>query len=175
MNNLLKATLNQELSSEDIKKICPDAYIMLYEELQQYNDIIDAIGPTNVLIILFPVQSNHNGHWITVLYHPNMKLVEHFDSYGLSPSQEIGYTNNQYVKEHLLNNLYKQATFDGYKVQYNEAKLQQMKQGANDCGRWASVRGIMKGLTNQEFANLFLNQKLAPDSLICLMTFLFTI
>jgi len=177
MNNLLKATLNQELSSEDIKKICPDANIMLYEELQQYNDIIDAIGPTNVMILLFPVQSNHNGHWISVIYHPNMKLVEHFDSYGLSPAQESGggYTSNQYVKEHLLNNLYKQATFSGYKVQYNEAKLQQMQHSINDCGRWASTRGIFKESTNKEFANLFLNQKLTPDSLICLMTCLFTI
>ena len=175
MNNLLKDTLSTELSNDDIKNICPDAKIMLYEELQDCDNIIDAIGDTNVLILLFPVQSNHNGHWISVIYHPNMKLVEHFDSYGLSPSQELGYTNNQFVKERLLNNLYKKAIFDGYNVQYNEAKLQQMQHSTNDCGRWASVRGVMKELTNKQFAKLFIGQKLTPDSLICLMTALFTI
>lgn len=175
MNTLLNATLSEELSNDDIKDICPNAKIMLYEDLQDCNTIFDAIGPTNVMILLFPVASNHNGHWTAVLYHPSLKLVEHFDSYGLSPAQEMGYTNNQYVKEQLLNNLYKKAIYDGYKVKYNEIKLQQMKHNVADCGRWASVRGVFGSYTNDAFGKLFMNQKLDPDSIICLMTLLYTL
>ena len=92
MNILVNQIIKQDLSSDDIHAIAPNTKIMLYEDLQQCKDIFDAIGETNVMVLLFPIKSNHDGYWVTVIYHPNMKLIEHFDSYGLNPIEEMGYT-----------------------------------------------------------------------------------
>ena len=172
MDKLVQQAIKTDLTDTNIKKIAPNAKVMLYEDLEHCDDIFDAIGKTNCMALLFPIENDSTGHWIMVLYHPDMKLIEHFDSYGLSPVQELGYTQNQYVKEKLLNNLYKKAVFDGYRVVYNETRLQVMKQGVNDCGRYVACRAIFQHLTNQKFCKLFIGQKLSPDTLVTLLTLL---
>ena len=111
------------------------AVVRLYKDLLKFDNIIDALGKNGMMILLFPMVSDNNGHWISVLLHEKEKVIEHFDSYGLSWKQEMGYTDNQYVKRNLLGDLYNKAIVQGYRVIYNPYRFQKMINGRNDCGR----------------------------------------
>lgn len=175
MDEIIQTAYNHSLSDIDINKVTRNqGKVLLYKDLQKYNHILDAIGPTNQLVLLFPVESDTNGHWIALIFHPKTNIIYHFDSYGLSPEQEISYTKNQYVQKRILNNMLDDAVSDGYVVKYNTHRLQVMKAGVNDCGRFASVRCRFHYLTNNEFASFLLNQKMSPDWLVTCMTFLLT-
>ena len=173
MDNIIKLSYEYSLNEINIDKVTRgQAKVMLYKDLANHNDIIDAIGPTNKMVLLFPVQSDTIGHWLAILFHPKTNTVEHFDSYGLSPKQEQAYTKNQYVKQGLLNKLYQKAINDGYKFVYNTHRLQDMKAGYDDCGSWSSLKSRFSYLSCNQFAALFLNQTMPPDWIITCLTFL---
>ena len=174
MDNVIQGAMRNELSDVEIRRITNnEVKIMLYDELEEYENIIDAIGGTNKLIILFPTNSdNYRGHYIAILYYPNERLISHFDSYGLSPKVELSYSTNGYVKEKLLNNLYSKAILNGYRVDYNTTRLQKMTDKISDCGSWCSVRCRFYYLSNQEFAKMFIGQRMPPDFYVTCLTFL---
>ena len=172
MDNLIKKIVQIDLNGSNITFLTKNkASLKLYEQLKNYNNIFDAVKPFNNLILLFPTTSDTVGHYISILLNHNTKTINHFDSYGLSPVQELGYTTNKYVKQKLLNILYQNAIQQGWNLIYNSYKLQHMIDGINTCGRWTTMRVRMDYLSNDEFAKLFLNQTMSPDWLITCLTF----
>ena len=171
MDKLVHNLISYELNGSDVKTITRgQAKICLYKDLQKYKNIIDAIGPTHQMILMFPVESDFSGHWLAILYHVETHEIEHADSYGFSWVAEENYTRNKYVGMKLLDNLYNKAMRDGYKVTYNHYKLQTLTNGVNTCGRFASLRCRFHYLSNKQFAELFINQRESPDYLVTLMT-----
>ncbi len=174
MDNLIKSVYKYDLSGNDVEYLTRGkSKVILYDNLKPSDNIIDLIGPTNQVLLLFPTQQGSpDGHWLSIRYIPSLQLISHFDSYGLSPTAEIQYSNNIKVKQNILGRLYNKAILNGYKFEYNTYRLQVMSQGNNQCGRWASLRNRFYYLTMHEFAKLFLNQKQSPDYLCTIMTFL---
>lgn len=174
METVIDNVLNYDLSGIDIATLTRGkAVVRLYEDLIKFNNIIDAIGKTKQMIMLFPTQANPGkGHWIAVLYNDVTHTITHFDSYGLNIRQELGYSINGVVRENILGQLYKKAINDGYNVEFNTYPLQQLKNGINTCGRWCAVRCRFSYLNNIEFARLFQRQRMKPDVLITMLTFL---
>ncbi len=174
MDKIISLSYDHALADYDVQKIAPNARVMLYKYLSKFEKLEDAIGPSGRLILLFPThkESDNNGHWISLLYKPEKKLIEHFDSYGLSPQAEIAYSQNDYVvKDKLLNNLISDFLIRGGSFQWNTTRLQEMKTGMDDCGRWASLRCRFHYLSNPQFCKMFLNQHMSPDWLACCLTF----
>ena len=118
------------------------------------------------MILSFPVASDLKGHWIEALYRQKAHTIEHFDSYGYTYQREIGHTSNQLARRNLLGHLYNKAMDDGGNVICNPYKRQQMKSGISTCGRWCGVRCRFNYLSINEFASLFMKQKMAPDWLV---------
>jgi hypothetical protein len=173
MDNIIRSVYDYDLSGVDVEKITRGkAEVRLYKDLLKFNSILEAIGKHGMMLLLFPVSSDTSGHWISVIYHPETKTIEHFDSYGLSWKQEMGYTNNQFVKKNLLGDLYGKAIGEGYRVVCNPYRFQKMETGRNDCGRHAAIRCRFHYLTIHEYAAVFLKQKMSPDWLITCLTFL---
>ena len=175
MNKIINKIITEDLSGVNITAITRgNCKIMLYEELLKYNDIIDAIGSTGNLVLLFPTVKDvqNSGHWVSILYKKELNLLEHFDSYALTWRQERGYSSNEYVKEHLLGNLLNKAMASGVKVECNTVRLQKMANKINTCGRWCATRIRFSYLSNTEFARLFVNQQQTPDQIITMLTML---
>ena len=174
MDNLIKSVYKYDLSGNDVEYLTRGkSKVILYDNIKPSDNIIDLIGPTNQVLLLFPTQQNSpNGHWLSITYNELTKTIRHFDSYALSPSAEIQYSNNKLVKQNLLGRLYAKAQLQGYKFEYNTHKLQIMSPGNNQCGRWSSLRNRFAYLSTDQFAKLFLNQKETPDYLCTILTFL---
>ena len=151
MDKIINKIIKQDLSGVNITQITRgNCVVRLYEELLHFENVVDAIGKTGNMIVLLPTQKDTStiGHWVAVLFDKETNTINHWDSYGLSWVQERAFTDNQFVKRHLLGNLYQTAMNDGYKVIYNKHRLQKMSNGINTCGRWVSCRIRFSYLNN---------------------------
>ena len=134
------------ISGKLIKKWVPDAKIMKYSELKNYNML-----PRLPIVLLYEVKPNY-GHWVTILRTP--EGIEHFDSYGYAPDNELGFIPDEFKgisnqnKKYLLNLLYN----SGENINFNQHNLQKERDAAT-CGRWSILRNLFNYLTTDEFAH----------------------
>ena len=174
MDKIIKSVYNLDLTGNDVAYLTRSkSKVVLYDTLTPDDNIIDIIGPTNQVLLLFPTTNNGpDGHWLSLRYIPDKKLISHFDSYGLSVSAEIQYSKNLNVQKNILGYLYNKAQQQGYRYEYNPYRFQVMATGVNVCGRWASIRNRFWYLDVEQFKRLFIGQTNSPDYLITIMTFL---
>lgn len=128
--------MNEPLSLSELQRMVPNAKVMKYGALEKYVYL-----PRLPLIILYETQPNF-GHWIAVLETP--EGVEHFDSYGIIPDNELNWVpewlkgeTGQNVKR-LLSMLYQYSIDTGKKINYNNHRFQ--GRDTSTCGRWCALR-----------------------------------
>ena len=172
MDKVIRACYSIDMTGNDIKYLTHGkSRVVLYDNLTVNDDIVRVIGPTKQVLLLFPTTANPTtGHWLALTI--DGKTISHFDSYGLAPHAELRYSQNPNVKADILGQLYAKATLQGYKIVWNTVDLQEMSRGNNQCGRFAAIRNRFHFLTLPQFAALFKGQKLSPDYLITILTFL---
>ena len=148
------------------------AKVTTYDTLIQEQSIVDVLSRTPKIALLFPVQSDSSGHWLGIFARPNKKIIEHFDPYGLGPNAEMKYTSNPEVHQLPLSTLYQKAEAQGWKINVNRYRLQQMSSGVNTCGRHVICRLRLSYLTMDQYAHLMLHQPIVPDHIVTLLTLL---
>jgi hypothetical protein len=158
------------LSNTDIMNLIGGkANLMIYSQLQDYDDLDDVLGKYGALVLLYETSRNF-GHWVCV-FKVNNNTIEHFDSYGLKPDDEIKFIPEYFRKiagadyPHLTALLYN----SGYKVIYNEYQLQEKKSGINTCGRWVATRLNYRNIPQKKFAKFFLEYN-DPDAVVTYLT-----
>ncbi len=167
---VLNKKLEYSLSGDDIMKaLNHKCNLISYNEIINYDNIYDLLGPYKKCVILYMNSVNY-GHW-TCVYEYNNKII-FFDSYGNKPDTQGKFTTNFINKEFNQNfpHLVKMMYNSGLPVEYNEYQLQRFKQGINTCGRWVCVRLLYPNYSVEEFKNIFKNRSLSPDIIICLLT-----
>jgi len=173
MDKLIKNIYTQDLTGQDVEITtngkCP---VHLYKDLVKFNHIRDLIGENNACIVLFPVKSSMNGHWIAILYFEDTNTVHHFDPYGFSWNQELKYSHDPITRQNLLGQLYEKAQQEGYTVTYNPYRYQQLKDGVNTCGKHSSIRCRFRYLDEKQYKKLMLGQSQDPDYLVTILTFI---
>jgi hypothetical protein len=173
MDKVIKEIYTQDLTGQEVEITtngkCP---IHLYKDLLNFSHIREVIGEHNACIVLFPVKSSTNGHWICILYHPDTNTVEHFDPYGFSPDVELKYSSDPETQQNLLMRFYNQAKNEGYNVIFNPYRFQKLKDGINTCGKHSSIRARFRYLSIEQYKKLMLNQSNDPDFLVSILTFI---
>jgi hypothetical protein len=174
--------MDYSLSGEEVLKLCDGkARLVVYEELYNFKTLDELLHPWGSVILLYEYkrdgEGSSYGHYVCLNVVPDEKggtTVEHFDSLGYKPDEElfkIGISpdfavksrqDKQYLLRLLINS--------GYPISYNEYHLQEDKKGINTCGRWCGVRVFLKNLSLDTFAGLFMNKKLPSDLLITILT-----
>ena len=175
MDNLIRSIYKYDLSGNDVEYITRGkSKVLLYDTLTPNDNIIQRIGPTNQTILLFPTEAGneYSGHWISLIYRPSLKQIEHWDSYGLSPDAEAQYSTSRHVQAQILQQLYNKARQQGYKILYNPYRFQKMSNGVNVCGRMASIRNRFHYLDIEAYKKLMFGQSMSPDFIVSIMTFL---
>ena len=125
--------------------------IKLYKELKNYNDIDKVLGKDGYVILNYETRT-HYGHWVLV-FKLDDDTIEHFDSYGLKPDDELNFIPplfkivNGTVEPYLSYLIYHSK----YNVEYNQYKFQQMKKGINTCGRHVLFRLLNRDKNIEEY------------------------
>lgn len=152
-----KKEVSRGLSSVDLSNLLGGKVrILTYKQLRKFNNIYDVLKPFGKAILLYETSKNW-GHWVCLFKDPKSRVIEHFDSYGIRPDDEIKFVPQYFRKEggadlpHLTALLYK----SGAPIRYNHYKLQSKRKGVSTCGRWCVLRLIFRDLDEHQFKKLF--------------------
>ena len=166
--NIIKS---QPLSNFDMNEILKNASsietnIYNYDHLKNVFHIDEIFDNLGRCILLLPVHSIDNGHWVALIKRDN--IIEFFDSYGKTLDQQENNLNSNFdIDEDLLKDLVKKA---GYKLQYSKIQNQPAKYNNATCGRHAIFRIIFFNLSNDEYNNLLKKiskkYKVKPDDIV---------
>jgi len=162
--------MDEALSNNKIMKLInKKANLMTYSELKKYDNLDEALGPHDALVLLYETRENF-GHWVTIFRRGD--LIEHFDSYGYFPDDELKFIPEYFRKVNGLDYPHLTALMyeSGYKPSYNEYVLQSDKRDVNTCGRWVVARLILRHLPLDKFVKLFKNKDYSPDFLVTIFT-----
>jgi hypothetical protein len=154
MDNFIKIQKKALFSESDIKKVLPHVPIYTYEELA--DKTIDDLYPE--CIILYQ-DTKTSGHW-TCLNIDENNCINFFDSYGYAPDEELEFSRyNKLYNDKYLTRIIIES---GLPVKWNKKRLQIMSD-ANTCGRFICLRLLMKEISLEKFAKMFLGQQHKPD------------
>lgn len=137
--------------------------VLPYSQLKNFSSIQELFQQTKNVALLYEYKQNF-GHWIGLLFFPEKRLVEVFDSLGYLPDREImrmpknkrmQYNGEQFYLSKLLIKWLDEDKRN--RVWYNEKKIQ----GANTstCGRYVALRFKNRNKPPQEFQKELLKMK----------------
>ena len=157
----------EPLSDDDVLALVKGkANVIRNMDLDKYQSIDEMLYPYDACFLLYESKP-HYGHWCCLTKHGNE--LEFFDSYGSSSKQGSGFPDSQlnYIDEDFLlasgqNNRYLTELLlkCDYDMSYNDHPFQKSGSKIATCGRWASIRILLKDLKLADFKNLLLG----PDS-----------
>lgn len=172
----LHAVLSLELSDLDMRACLPGTPITEYDDLagKTLGNILDDNGRGILFFTESDTAAGKQGHWLAILR--NEYGVEVFDPYG-SKERDPWYLNSTWVTKAQLRALRQDRPMldalvaaSGYKANYNEHRLQKMKQGVNTCGRHCVVRLWNSYMQEDEYAR-WLRAQGNPDIVVSELTY----
>ena len=174
MDNLIKQVYVNDLNLQDVKLLTREKVpVILYDNLTINDDILNLLSKDGRALLLFPTGLGADGHWISILFNSNTRVLEHWDSYALTVIQEITYSRNPKVEQNILGKLYQKAQQQhGITIVYNTYRMQKMANNVNTCGRHSCVRLRFHYLNMHQYAKLMLGQTMSPDWIVSAITFL---
>tara|TARA_R110000803_G_scaffold108532_3_gene176828 strand:+ start:5830 stop:6351 length:522 start_codon:yes stop_codon:yes gene_type:complete len=172
MDKILTNLESQDLTGEDLKRICKNKVdIIPYHTLGNYKNIEDLLGEFGSVILLYEIRENF-GHYVALFMNGNNDL-EFFDSYGFKPDQEIKYAT--YNQSNGIPHLTQLLNKYDKKIVVNTERLQVFHADINTCGRWTSLRILFKKKPLREFIELFTkNRQYNGDFWVSALTYLLT-
>lgn len=172
MDKLIYKSSKLPFSDSDILELCDnDTKIYKYGELSKLNNIDEAFGLYDNIVILYETKPNY-GHWVCLLKTNKQGILEYFDPLAYKLDDILNYIDNDFKKlsnqniPHLSRLIYN----SGYKVIENKYKIQKEIDDISTCGRHVSMRIILKNYPLNEYLKLFKNNKLNPDEIVTYLT-----
>lgn len=133
--------VEKPMSDGAIKEALPNAKIILYNELKNYNSIDQILPHSKSYAIILYQNSPNSGHWVGIS-RPNKNTIEVFDSYGNPIDKPLSWiSKNENIKLGIdgpyLTNLLNKS---GYNVIHNTTCFQGKNGDISTCGRHACFR-----------------------------------
>lgn len=157
------------LSDKEVRNLVKErAKVVLYPEVSNYDTLDELLYPYEACFILYESKPNY-GHWCCIFKQQN-DLIEFFDPYGVYPDDELLLIPNDFRKEskqdkkYILGLMY----YSPYRLSYNEHQFQKKRKDIKTCGRWCSLRIILRDWPLEKFARIFQNTE--SDDLVTFLT-----
>lgn len=159
-------------SDRDIEnKLGGEVKVVLYTDLDQYEDIDELLSPYGRTVILYE-QVRGLGHWTCLFRGPGKNMVSYFDSYGNFVDEPLDNIHPEYRSAYgdtrLLSAMLLRAKKGGMSIDYNPYQMQEHGDGINTCGPWVVLRLTYPWLDAEEFARIFTpeDRSIKPDELV---------
>lgn len=161
--------------------------VLEYEDLSKFNTIEDMFAQVNAygtkgkkaIALLYQVKQNE-GHWVAVIYNPDEKHLEVFDTYGFGKlDAELDYA--KYNDTPYLSDLVDNAG-GNIKVDVNNTQIQKGSNTVNTCGRHVAMRINFIDMEMDEYIEMMkknpistgsLNRGTSMDAIVTLATLFF--
>jgi hypothetical protein len=171
-------TSKEPMSDSQVHHYLPNTRIITYEELANYDSILDVLPKKKDQIILMFQRVKNDGHWCSLNREENKIIF--FDPYGYRPDRQLLWTK-QTLRRSLgqdvphLSILLNKAVDDGLRVVFNEYPFQDRdKLEYATCGRWCCAQCLYfqrrKHPTIKGFYQLIMKlckvYKLVPDIIV---------
>ena len=175
----INAIKSRPLSNKDISKLLykdKQNKAVLYKDLYNCNDIMELFDDDDKILMLLPVASHSNGHWINIIYNRKKKCICYNDSYGLKPEHFKTWLTPQKIQQlgighNVLHELLLRAQDDGHNIKVNKTCYQQYNEKTNNCGRHCVLKCRLKSLSDAKYNKLLKDTQLSYDDAVCLLTF----
>lgn len=160
---------NISLSNVDVMKLVNGkAKVLLYSELKNYKTLDEALGEYGAMFLLIETRPDY-GHW-TCVFKQTKDLIECFDSYGDFIDTQLEYIPSNFRE--ISGQEYPMLTYllyhSPYDISYNQHKFQKLGDGIATCGRWSSLRILLRDLPLKKFYDLFHGKK--ADDVVSILT-----
>lgn len=162
-------------SAQTIKEICNNQVnIVLYDELYHMNSIFDAFIDGYPIVLLYPLRSQTDGHWVCLVYHKKTDTIQYFDPYG----SDVDYYLKLHPELYEDDKLTELLNTCGKDVVVNKVPVQKLKKDVSTCGRHCAVRAVFFNLTNSDYLKLMdisvkdLKELESLDMIVTMMTIL---
>src|SRR5580698_9294060 len=97
LDNIISKYEDIALSDKDLANLLNHKNkLVIYQDLINYNNIDDVLGPNGMCTLLFESKKNY-GHWCC-LWKLNKNTVSFFNSYNGLPDGSLDYINDNYAK-----------------------------------------------------------------------------
>lgn len=169
-----KEMMYYSLSNEDITKLCPKSNIITYTDLNECEHIDDIFenSEDDSCFLLYLTQKTY-GHWC-VLFKRSENEIDYFNSYGTKPDIDLTKIPKDSLYEYGQSEpiLYELLAKSGYKVEYNNSKLQKRTKGISTCGCHCVTRLYNREKTSDEYIKCIKSYKDIGDpdymvSIVC--------
>lgn len=134
----------EPMGDDDIKKYFPNAKIIKYSELSQYNDITQLLPKDKSFFFLLYERSLNVGHWVLLSrYNDNGKdTIEFFCSYGSKIDAPLTWTPIGMRKQLGQDKPYLSMLLDKspFRIIYNPVQYQSKKSNIATCGAYDTLR-----------------------------------
>lgn len=160
------------LSNEEMMKLVNGkSNLIQYPELANISNIDEILYPYGCCIILFLTRKSY-GHWIC-LFKVYPDTLEHFDSYGLYPDDELNFKMDPYFRK-ISNEDYPHLSYllynSPYKLSFNQYQFQEKLKDIATCGRHVSMRILLRNLNLDDYKNLICSTDYTPDEVVTIIT-----
>jgi len=168
LKHLVDSYKEVALSDTDVMKIIDGkANLIRYPEMHKIDNIKQLLEPYGACVILYETKP-HYGHWCCItLRNPETEgfskkgkqILEFWDSYGKPIDSQLSNIPRKYAQEshqdvpYLSHLLLKESC--PYKLSYNQYPFQELLPGVATCGRWVSLRILLKDAPLELFKELF--------------------
>jgi hypothetical protein len=164
------------LGDGDIREMIPTLKILRYPQLLEYDNIEDALDEKGRLLILYLTESEHSGHWVSLLKQKRNgeEYIEYFDPYGkYKPDEESSWLTKNELREYQQDTKYltKLLRKSGLKITYNKAPFQSEERNINTCGRHCTARLYYKHLSLPQYTKMLQKSGMSPDDFVSKFTY----
>jgi len=170
IEKLVEYFRKQDLTGDDIFKLTHKDPVP-YSQLGKYRSLEQLLGKEGFAVILYEVSRN-SGHWVCIVRQGESIYFQ--DSYGYPPDAPITRGMVPYDQKYFPLYLTKLIQNDPRPFDYNKVDFQSKNNTTTgDCGRYATIRCMLKDIPNDKFRHLFFNNQnsyLSSDNLVVLLT-----
>lgn len=161
INELMKKSTTGQFIYD---KLNGNTNLIVYGDLNECKHIDDLFIDDSCVILLETKEDF--GHWVCIIKHPNS--IEAFNSYGNYIDDDLKYVPKNMKKR--LGEDYPTLSLllydSGYKIEYNDYKLQSKSSSIATCGYHVIMRIKFKEMNIDDYAKMLLNKEYTPDQLV---------
>lgn len=176
LNDYVRESLDDPVDfSQILNALDGRVNIVKYLDLASHSSLLDIFDDSkgNNVIIYYPVESAHDGHFVAMMFYPERNLISYFCPYGMDITGDISHSpflmRQDDRRKFMLPELARQFQEDGGFMVVNHSSVQSRSRSVATCGKHCTFRIVFRDIVDPDSYVRFLKyESLTPDEIVSL-------